>query len=111
MRDSIDVGLVTLTNGASSWISTSPFGVSNPSNPGDPPAISVVLVTAGVGCTNLLPINVSISYEPAFGWPGKFGIVTGKFQTAAYPFGQGSRPRESARQTIKEIKFDTYENL
>ena len=80
-RDGIQVGEVTMTNGISSWSDNGPFGISYPSDPGYPPAIKAVLVTAGAGCTNLLPINVSVSYEPAFG-SSQYGTITGSFQTS-----------------------------
>src|SRR5271170_3345383 len=79
-RDGIDVGLITLTNGSSSWAANGPFGISYPSDPGYPPAIKAVLATPGVGCTNLIPITVSISYQQAFGPAGQLG------RGLAFPF-------------------------
>jgi hypothetical protein len=44
LRDGIDVGLVTLTNGSSSWVDNGPAGISYPTDGGYPPAITAELV-------------------------------------------------------------------
>ena len=72
---------MTMTNGRSIWVDNGSFGISYPSDPCYPPAIKAVLVSPGVECTNLLPINVSVSYEPAFG-SSQYGTITGSFQTS-----------------------------